>query len=70
MMWIAFELLNLSTVFVDIGEEAARRLAVETGRRNQTVALLNLLRPSLCIELDVIVPFIRRRETAQGSTCN
>src|SRR5262249_26205917 len=53
---IAFELLNLICFFVDIGEEPARRLAIETSRRHELVMPLLALRPRLRIQLSPIVP--------------
>ncbi len=59
---IAFELADPPRVLVDVGQQAARRLAVEAGRRHQHVASLDSLRPGLRIELDPVVPPFLRRE--------
>src|SRR6187402_953453 len=61
MLRVAFELADLAGLAIDVGEETARRLAVEAGRRHQLVALLDPLRPRLRIELGPVVPaFVRR----------
>src|SRR6185503_16104953 len=56
MFRIAFKLLNFACDLIDIGEQTARRLAIETGRGNQGVVALFALRPCLRIELSPIVP--------------
>src|SRR5262249_17525518 len=58
---IAFELLDAQRVLVDVGEQPARRFAVETNRRDQLVAPRNLSRPRDRIELLPVVPAPDRR---------
>src|SRR5439155_20518088 len=65
---IAFELLNLISVFVDIGEQSARRLAVETGRRHELIASLFAPRPGLRIQLSPIIPALLRRKRREMNT--
>src|SRR4030095_5429135 len=42
---VALELLDLQRLLIDVGEQAARRLAVEADRRDERVATLDLLGP-------------------------
>src|ERR1051326_193006 len=37
ILGVAFKLLNLAGVFVDVGQQPARRLAVETSRRHELI---------------------------------
>ena len=65
MLGIAFKLLNLAGDFVDVGEQPARRFAVEAGGGNERVVPLLALRPGLRIKLGPIVPALlwrKRRE--------
>src|ERR1019366_7448095 len=52
MLGIAFEFANLERILVNVGEQAASRFAVETYRRNDRIAALDLARPMRRIELD------------------
>ncbi len=45
VLGIALELADLERLLVDVGKQAAGRLAVEAGRRHEHVALLDPLRP-------------------------
>ena len=65
VLGIAFELADLAGLAIDVGEEAAGRLAVEAGRRHQPVALLHPLGPRLRVELDPVVPALLRRIRAE-----
>src|ERR1035437_5147568 len=58
MLGIAFEFANLESVLVNVGKQAAARFAVETYRRNDRIAALDLPRPMRWIELD---PFFQCR---------
>src|SRR4029078_5023406 len=60
---IAFDFADGEALLVDVGEDAARRLTVETDARNDPVAAPFLLRPALRLVIDVVVPrrWIRMR---------
>src|SRR6185295_1210557 len=59
---VALELADAHRVLVDVGEQAAGRLAVEADRGHEHVALLDAPRPLLRVVLAPVVPFLRRRE--------
>ena len=56
MLGIAFELLNLASSFVDVGEQAASRFAVEARGWDEGVASFSVLGPRLGVELGPIIP--------------
>jgi hypothetical protein len=58
---IALEAADLAGRLVDVGQEPARRFAVEADRRHQTHPALDLSRPRLRVVLDPVVPPLRRR---------
>ena len=62
---VALELAHLQRLAVDVGEQPARRLAVEARRRDEHEALLHALRPRARVELDPVVPALLRRERGQ-----
>src|SRR5579859_6983884 len=65
MLGVAFELAHLQRVAVDVGEQTASRLAVETGRGHEHIAAFNLARPGLRVELDPVIPAFFGRERGQ-----
>jgi hypothetical protein len=65
MFGITLKLLNLAGYFVDVGEQSARRFAIETRRRNERVMPLLPLRPRTRIELGPIIPALLWRERRQ-----
>ena len=71
MFGIAFKLLDVAGDFVDVGEQAAGRLAVETSCRDQGIMALFAFGPGLRIEFCPIIPtlFWRKRSemTATGA---
>src|SRR5581483_4504884 len=64
---VALQLSDLSGLFVDVREEAARRLAVEAGRRDERVAALDALGPRGRLELDPVVPALAGREGTEAA---
>ena len=62
---VALELLDRQVLVVDVGQQAARGLAVEADRRDQRVGVRNLARVRLRVVLDVVVPVLDRRVVAQ-----
>ena len=56
---IAFDLADGQLLLVDVGEDAAGRLAVEADARNDPVVPAVLLRPARRLEVDVVVPLGR-----------
>jgi len=52
MQWIALDTGDLSGILIDIGEQPTARLAIETGRRNERVAV----RDSLSVMFFPMVP--------------
>src|SRR5208283_4415121 len=66
MLGIAFEFANLESIPVNVGEQAASRFAVETYRRDDRIAALDLPRPMRRIQLDPIFPLRRRRIASQS----
>ena len=65
MFGVAFKLSDGERFWIDIGQQAAGRLAVKTGGGNQHRALFDALRPGARIQLDPIVPALlgrKRRE--------
>jgi len=58
---IALELLDSARGLVDVGEQPARRLAVEADGRNQAIATLDLPRPRDGVVLLPVVPALHRR---------
>src|SRR6476646_10657582 len=56
---VALDLANVEGLLVDVGENAARRLAVEADARNDPVAPAFLLRPAGGLEVHVVVPLRR-----------
>src|SRR5205814_6673490 len=59
MRRVALDLADGEALLVDVGEDAARRLAVETDARNDPVVALIFPRPARRLVVDVVVP--RRR---------
>ena len=59
MQRVAFDLADVERLLVDVGEDAARRLAVEADARNDPVVAAILLRPARRLEVDVVVPLGR-----------
>ena len=59
---VAFDLADVHLLLVDVGEDAARRLAVEADGRNDPVVAPILLRPARRLEVDVVVPLGRMRD--------
>src|SRR6185503_954200 len=53
---IAFDLPDVERVLVDVGDDAARRFAVEADARNDPVAAPVLLRPTLGLKVDKLIP--------------
>src|SRR5438132_1347988 len=53
---IALELLNLIRIFVDVGEQSTRRLAVEARRWHELITPFLPPRPRLRIQLSPIIP--------------
>jgi hypothetical protein len=45
MFGVSFKLLNISRDFIDVGEQAARRLAVEAGSGNDRKVAFDTLGP-------------------------
>src|SRR5215472_9974819 len=62
MLGVTFELAHLQRVAVDVGKEAACRLAVEAGGRDEHVALFFAFGPGARVELDPVVPALPGRE--------
>src|SRR6185503_10700854 len=61
---VALDLADAQVLLVDVGEDAARRLAVEADAGNDPVAPPLLLRPAGRLEVDVVVPARRVRVRA------
>ena len=61
MLWVAFKLRDLSSFLIDIGEDSARRFAVEADGGYKLVVLFDAARPGFGIVLDPIVPLLDRR---------
>ncbi len=61
---VALQLADRQVALVDVGQQPARRLAVEAGRRDEHVLPRHLARVRLRVELHVGVPRLRRREVA------
>ena len=53
---IALDLADLQLLLVHVGEDAARRLAVEAGTRDDPVVLPIFLRPARGLEIHVVIP--------------
>ena len=62
---VALDLLDRQVLLVHVGEQAAGRLAVEAGRRDEHELARHLARVRLGVVLDEGVPLLRRREVAQ-----
>ena len=62
---ITFKLLDLAGDFVDIGQQPARRLAVEARCGHERIVPLDSSRPRARIELGPIVPPLLRRKGRQ-----
>ncbi len=62
---VALELLDREVLVVDVGQQPARRLAVEADRRDQRVGVRHLARVRLGVVRDVVVPLLDRRVVAQ-----
>src|SRR5262249_53926424 len=62
---IALELADLEGFAVNVGEQPARRFAVEAGGRHQHVAPLPTPWPGSRVELDPVVPSLPGREAGQ-----
>ncbi len=62
---VALELAHFERLRVDVGEQAAGRLAVEARRRDEHRPPLDSSRPRLRVELDPVVPALLRRERDQ-----
>ncbi len=62
---VALDLADLTGLFVDVGEQAAGRLAVEADRRDEPVVALGLLGPGPRIVLDPVRPAVCRRIGAE-----
>ena len=58
---IALDLCDLSGLFVDVGEQPARRFAVEADRRDEPVVAFGPLWPSLRVVLDPVRPLVYGR---------
>src|SRR5487761_600993 len=68
---VALELAHLEGLAVDVGEQAARRLAIEAGGGHQHAVALDALRPGARVELLPVVPALPRREGGQvDATCS
>ena len=61
VLGVALELLHLERLAIDVGEQPARRLAVEAGGRDEHEVPLDALRPRARVELDPVVPALLRR---------
>ena len=61
VLGVALELAHLERLRVDVGEQAAGRLAVEARRRDEHRPPLDSSRPRLRVELDPVVPALLRR---------
>ncbi len=61
MLGIAFELFNLAGFFIRIGEQPARRFAVEANRRHNLKMFFDAPWPFFGIVFDPIVPLLDRR---------
>src|ERR1700730_10695555 len=61
MQWIAFELLNLAGVLVDVGEQPASRFAVEAGGRHERVTALDFFGPAPGVVFGPVSPAVERR---------
>ena len=68
VLGIALELADLHRLLVHVRQQATRRLAVEARGRHQHVALLDLARPRLRVQLDPVVPALLGREHRQVHT--
>ena len=62
---VAFDLLDLAVLLVDVGDQAARCFAVEANRRHQRVVALHAARPCARIELGPIIPLGWWREVLE-----
>src|SRR5262249_17861689 len=63
---VALELADRVRLLVHVGEQPARRLAVEAGGRDQLIVPLDAPRgPAAGVDLDPVVPFVRRRGAGQ-----
>jgi hypothetical protein len=67
MVRVALELADRARFLVDVRDETARRLAVETRRRHEHVVPLDLARPLLGFVLDPVVPLLHGRERFERS---
>src|SRR6185436_16816519 len=65
MLGIPFETANAMSVLFDKTQQSARRLAIETDRRNDLAMLLDFARPLRGIVFDPIVPFLHGRISCQ-----
>ena len=64
VLGVALELGDLAGLLVEVGDQSARRLAVEAGGGDDRVVALDLaLGPRLGVELGPVVPAIVRAET-------
>src|SRR5207248_378343 len=66
---VAFELANLISILVDVGQEAAGGLAVEAGGRHEPIVVfLAMSRPTVRIDFDDVVPSLRLGVTRETGT--
>src|SRR5712691_8254082 len=65
MFRIALVLADLERLAIDVGQESARRLAVEARGWNEHVVALDAAGPGARVELGPVVPAVARRERHQ-----
>ena len=65
MHGIAFKLVDLLRLLIDVSQQPARRFAVEANRGDEVVVLLDTPRPRLGIKLSPVVPFLHGRAVRQ-----
>src|SRR5882724_2244653 len=65
VLGVAFELLNCTSVFVDISEQPARRLTVKASGRDELIVPLLAPGPCLRIQLGPVVPAGFRRQGSE-----
>ena len=62
---VALDLVDVEAFLVDVGQQSARRLAVEAHRRHEGVVALLKVRQVVGAVVHPIVPLFRRREARQ-----
>src|SRR5260370_847852 len=58
---VALKALHAPALFIDVGHQAARRLAVEADGGDNLIVLFDFARPCLRIVFNPVAPLLRRR---------